>query len=318
MTRTRKSSRGPSQPGRPRPAPTPGEVGRTFASNQLGPLAFPTEFPEVDRRVLIPFQADAQVGWARIIDAAARVLSNGPLHGAGILLAGELPREIEDLAPAPYFRSRPVALFVSGSPDFVTTVAFRFGKALGAAPVVARVPALPALDLLAAVSMTHVVICEEADLGPHAAQLVKGGLNVTQCDAVMFDLGVTATVQSWIDAVAAKPSSDAVQDSADNHERPKSKNPPKGSRAFEPNEPKVGDEIPVPGEGWGFGSVVRVVRYRGQWTRVLVRVAIGCMPVPEFDGQPADKWSVPTSEQWVSREEVERRLAHVGRPGGVR
>jgi hypothetical protein len=168
------------------------------------------EFGAVDRRVLIPFQVDTNAGWRRIIDATAIALSRGPLHGSGLLLAGELPDEFTKLAPPPFVCARPAALFVSGSPTFVGAFVFRFAKALGANQVVEDISTLPRLDLLAAVSRTHVVLGDEEDLRRYAERIAKGGLNVTLCDPITIDIAVTRTAQAWIDALADRPSTKAT------------------------------------------------------------------------------------------------------------
>ena len=81
---------------------------------------------------------------------------------------------------------------------------------------------------------------------------------------------------------------------------------PGTSGSARPAEPGIGDRVEGLGIGQGTGVVTRVVRYRGRWTRVLVRVATGCIPMPAGGGGPSSPSELPCAEVSISREEWER------------
>ena len=193
------------------PALCPGNIGRTFSEVQLASLAKAGASSEVDRRLLVPFQSDASRGWEKLVAATAAALAKVPRYEFGAIWAGELPTELAAEAPAPLFPHAPSALVVAGTPIFVSFFVGQFAATIGAAQTIKQLAHVPGLGLLAAVSPTHAVLCEEADLAQFAEPVAASGLNVTLCDSVAFDCGVAPLVDRWVDAVAALPSTKATE-----------------------------------------------------------------------------------------------------------
>ena len=60
--------------------------------------------------------------------------------------------------------------------------------------------------------------------------------------------------------------------------------------------------------GQGVGTVLQVVRNKaGRWTRVRIRYASGCMPIPPKGRPkaPISEWRLPQDEIWIERREWE-------------
>jgi hypothetical protein len=137
----------------------------------------------------------------------------------------------------------------------------------------------------------------EGDLARHADALAAAGWDVVTCDDTSFGACVALPTEAWVErmaGIASKHHSSPVKTQATRR------------RAREPGEPRPGDQLLGIGVGQGIGTVVKVERRDGKWTRVKVAYATGCMPVPEYEGQPAREWQVPSGAMWLTREEVER------------
>lgn len=71
--------------------------------------------------------------------------------------------------------------------------------------------------------------------------------------------------------------------------------------------------------GQGLGTVLKVLRNKaGKWTRVRIRYASGCMPIPP-KGHPkalVSEWRLPQDEIWIERrgwKELRPKLSGGGR-----
>jgi hypothetical protein len=66
----------------------------------------------------------------------------------------------------------------------------------------------------------------------------------------------------------------------------------------------------VPGDHRGMGATVvrRVNRRNGRWVSVTVSWQAGCIPCPEYPGQPQEEWRVPMGSSIIPREQWEALL----------
>jgi hypothetical protein len=271
-----------------------------------GASAFRTPSPAggVDRVLLVPFQSTPATAAATLPRQVVRALRTMRLREDGLVFMGEVAGDSARFVAAPFFPPDPVGIVVAGSPGFVASFQSGFARTIGAARLLSQdLDRIPSMPLLAASASGELRLSEEGALAASADTLAAGGWDVLMCDEACFDVCVALPAQAWIEQVSAVPSTHLSL-------------PPKEQRTLrtrraapEPGEPHPGDQLVGIGVGQGVGTVVEVERRGGRWTRVKVAYAMGCMPVPQYEGQLESEWRLPSGATWLTREEVERLMA---------